>query len=278
MTESRENRGRETTSGDREIIVGWRQRIGNLTHLYKYKDISGTGRRHLSEMFQDRALYFPTYADLNDPFDSNFTLHFDATDEEKRAHWDEVLPTDHPDRSSEIARRLALSNDKAEMERRQLETRAMLSKYGVCCLTEKPDNILMWSYYAGGHAGVCLRFRTVDLFHSYGKAPGVLVPVEYAKSYPRLGFFEPGIARIFSASVGTKSSAWEHEAEWRIVRPDMRGSLPCDPFALDGVVLGCNISKKDEVFVRNLAASASVPVVRAPKRAHDYGIDVAWPP
>ena len=31
---------------------------------------------------------------------------------------------------------------------------------GVCCLSEKHDDVLMWSHYSNGHKGFCLKFET----------------------------------------------------------------------------------------------------------------------
>lgn len=35
-----------------------------------------------------------------------------------------------------------------------------ISKKGVCCFSEKWDDLLMWAYYADGHKGFCLEFDT----------------------------------------------------------------------------------------------------------------------
>ena len=45
---------------------------------------------------------------------------------------------------------------------KSFEERNKINLYerGVCCFSEKKDDILMWSHYADGHKGFCLEFIT----------------------------------------------------------------------------------------------------------------------
>src|SRR2546426_330402 len=190
---------RDFTDGDRALAAQWVSLLP--THLFKYRTLTGEGKDRLAGLVRDSTLYFPTFAELNDPFDSNFSYDFSAPVEVREAHWRHALPPHLPDREAAIraAVEFALDEEKANASVREL-----LSKVGVYCLTAKPDNILMWSYYADGHSG----------------------------------------------------------------------ALPCRQQALDAIILGFRISVDDERFVRELAASFSVPVLRASKMEREYGIQI----
>jgi hypothetical protein len=54
--------------------------------------------------------------------------------------------------------------------------------------------------------------------------------------------------------VATKAKVWKHEREWRIVRDDGARTYDFDPAALDGIILGCRISARDERRVRDVVA------------------------
>lgn len=81
---------------------------------------------------------------------------------------------------------------------------------GVFCLTELPDNQLMWVNYARNHTGFVLGFRTDDpFFHEEGR---VLRKVVYQSSPP---LFDPPDVEN---SCFYKSPEWEYEKEWRYMR------------------------------------------------------------
>jgi len=260
---------RDFTDSDRALAAQWVSLLP--THLFKYRTLTGEGKDRLAGLVRDSTLYFPTFAELNDPFDSNFSYDFSAPVEVREGHWRHALPPDLPDREAAVraAVEFALDEEKANASVREL-----LSKFGVYCLTAKPDNILIWSYYADGHSGVCLRFRMEDLFVSYCRDGGLLVPVEYLATYPTVPYFGSGVITLVHGGIGTKATAWEHEVEWRIVHPKISGALPCRRPALDGIILGCRISIEDERFVRELAVSFGIPVLKASKMEREYGIQI----
>lgn len=74
----------------------------------------------------------------------------------------------------------------------------------VTCFSENRDSLLMWSYYANSHKGVCLEFNLQndeDLSRHCHK-------VQYSRH------FDVGDK---SSTYFTKSEQWQHEQEWRIV-------------------------------------------------------------
>ena len=105
--------------------------------------------------------------------------------------------------------------------------------------------LLAWSYYAGGHTGLCLRFRMETLFKALGQSPGgMLLEVQYQRHYPRERFYQPGMFNMLLAALCTKADVWRHEAEWRLVRGQI-GEVSFPPEALDQVIMGCRIKPDD---------------------------------
>lgn len=128
---------------------------------------------------------------------------------------------------------------KKEMENIRNGTSAQI---GVCCFSEVYDSLLMWAYYADGHKGFCLEFDTSD------SAFAKIHKVEYIESIPKIN---PN--RIFNSDSGynielnlmTKSSAWNHEREWRAIHKEKNKEYIYGLNALLGVYFGANIDLAD---------------------------------
>ena len=118
----------------------------------------------------------------------------------------------------------------------------------VFCMTEKPDNLLMWSHYADSHKGICIGFNIADetdfLSHAH--------PVSYSSKYP---FFDPVAEKdgqiVMEKCFLTKAKDWEYEAEWRVVFYKMpSGTSPIKPSNLISVILGARASIDSKQLVR----------------------------
>ncbi len=110
-----------------------------------------------------------------------------------------------------------------------------LASVGIFSLSSTDGNELMWAHYARNHTGLALGFA-VEEGSVLAKAES-LIPVTYANNKPvfsggyhrevRVIADEAGGLRsearfplrdaVFRASISTKPTAWEYEAEWRYV-------------------------------------------------------------
>lgn len=81
------------------------------------------------------------------------------------------------------------------------------SDYLISCFSENKDSILMWSYYADSHKGVCLEF-------DFGNEV-------WAKKCNKVQYSNHFNVNSKNNHYFIKSSQWQHEQEWRIVK---RGS------------------------------------------------------
>jgi hypothetical protein len=129
------------------------------------------------------------------------------------------------------------------------EMRRILADTAILCLSETPDNLLMWSHYAQNHTGVVVKFLSLSNVDS----PLMLArPVRYTNHMPRLGFeslmnFEVLRGAIFDTITLTKGQVWAYEKEWRVIAT-LRDKCQCFeilPFAREevgAVYLGCNMA------------------------------------
>lgn len=141
------------------------------------------------------------------------------------------------------------------------EIRENMSRTKLLCLTEAPDNLLMWAHYAQNHSGVVLRFQAavgVDSPWHLAK------PVQYVSEVPEFMtselLIDIGAGRtsldprpILDRLLYTKSAEWKYEREWRITAGDGRDpkaeheDCKFHPRELSGLILGTRVSEEDQV-------------------------------
>ena len=102
------------------------------------------------------------------------------------------------------------------------------SKFGLLCLTEKPDNELMWSHYADSHKGFAIGFKSDHPYFNQRKSDldqtNFLQKVIYTKQRPSLAFFDPeadeaaAVPKLIQQIFLTKSLNWKYEKEWRMIK------------------------------------------------------------
>ena len=90
---------------------------------------------------------------------------------------------------------------------------------GVLCLTETPDNLLMWAHYADSHQGFVVEFDSDAPFFNQRNGSSDefrhIRKVAYSDSRPSLILSESeGFSPFF-----TKGIDWSYEAEWRMMLP-----------------------------------------------------------
>jgi hypothetical protein len=90
-------------------------------------------------------------------------------------------------------------------------------EFSLICLSEFPDDILMWSHYTKGHTGFVIGFDTANEFFSQ---PPVH-QVDYKEERVLMGHYAdlrdapPRRSEIIKALIKTKSRDWGYEREWR---------------------------------------------------------------
>lgn len=104
------------------------------------------------------------------------------------------------------------------MVREMLATK-LTELLGILSLTERADNLLMWAHYAVSHEGFVIGFDATHPYFNDKKSPDDelrhLRKVEYRETRPALPMIELSGEDVLMV----KSTQWEYEQEWRIIRP-----------------------------------------------------------
>lgn len=283
--------------------------------FYKYMSRS-TGKIVL----ENGTLRWSTPATLNDPYDMQFDLHMEVDHETVKALalqklWDAF----YGEKPVQVGNALGVTIQflKGKMPRLkreefnqeygeaidegfarlesalpggQEEIRLLMAKSKVLCLSEAPDNPIMWAHYAEQHHGLVLRFRSIPEFDS----PWCVArPVEYLEQMPRLldndflaemasGQVSFNAKELMNRLIYTKSVEWAYEREWRISIGAGRGpNAPYEDITfhnqeLDAVILGCVMLEEDrKVFVeltKSLYPHASILEAKKSDRKFQFDI------
>ena len=164
------------------------------------------------------------------------------------------------DRRSGIRVGKKIFEDPAFLEAAQDSNRQEIERWGICCLSEVRDNILMWSHYAKAHHGFCLQF-----WNEHGKSFGVkrksedrgskphlLVPlqVRYYDKYPIVNCISDNPKTMAEKTCLTKAAQWKYEKEWRMVDLSGPGLHQFPSQLLTGVIFGCRMSDEHKAMIR----------------------------
>jgi hypothetical protein len=129
----------------------------------------------------------------------------------------------------------------------------------ILCLTETPDDPVMWTHYAAHHSGVVLKFVSVAGWDSPWPTARV---VRYLEEMPRLmdeefwsdllsGRVSLEARSLMDRVIYTKGAGWAYEKEWRIYSGDGRDrdapfediNFGCHELA--SVIVGCRMPQEE---------------------------------
>lgn len=144
------------------------------------------------------------------------------------------------------------------------------SKFGILCLSETADSLLMWAHYAGNHRGFVVQFDETHPFFAASEFEGQslgLTRVQYSQERPVVSY---STLNSSPHLYYRKSPEWSYEREWRLIKPlttaskvIAREGFPLHLYevpheAVKGVILGHALphetrGKLFEVLADNLA-------------------------
>jgi hypothetical protein len=218
--------------------------------LYKYRSIDGPNLEYLRRTLLEQEIFFAAPRSLNDPFDCRITFEYkERSDGDIRAIFDRELRLMEPELSRTERRQRVRERMRSGWFRQQdfwtkltAEMQSDIDGRGVLCLTEVPDDPLMWAHYGSGHRGICLKFR-----HAGNRFFGRAQRVRYSDEPRTIDPFDGSLVGLQIASLlVTKTTAWAYEKEWRIV--DHRvgpGVQVFSPYLLCAVILGMRTEESD---------------------------------
>jgi hypothetical protein len=243
--------------------------------LYRYCAFN----EYAESIFLENKIYFCAPKDFNDPFDSMILSTYATSKQQRKRFLREGMSLSFPNLpqriiNEKVRRTLTTGHDIPIMQGMCDDVgNGPREKYGVFCMAEENDSIIMWAHYAGHHTGFCLEFRSDHPFFSRVR------PVIYSRDIPSLNFIRHMRTRLprVPLELVTKAKAWEYEREWRIVDAAGGHGLKDYPAeALIGVIFGCRMSPTNREQIKQWCEQRSLrPKLReAKKKKAEFGLDI----
>jgi hypothetical protein len=198
--------------------------------LYKYFSLNIEQKPERLEWIRkilvEGMIYFPAASSFNDPFDCRPIYDTNGTTEDQwRDYFNEVLQRHEPHLTSS-QRREKVENFLNEIRKgdqsvvrqgaqQDFETRMndnIYNRTGILCLSDKYDNLLMWSHYADSHKGICIQFDMNKARNYFLR----ILNVDYSDLYPVINPAVDNESIMYTKALLTKSTAWQYEDEWRM--------------------------------------------------------------
>jgi hypothetical protein len=144
------------------------------------------------------------------------------------------------------------------------EVSKKIDEYLYYCVTDKPDNNLMWSHYANSHKGFCIEWDS-DFINAnkvvYGTEIADFDIFDIIKSQYGLPISEDAGDRIWAA-LRQKLKEWEYESEYRfqisngmeylIVKKEKNFALvKYQPEWIKSIIFGCRMTESAKSFLKN---------------------------
>ncbi|MBC8218819.1 MAG: DUF2971 domain-containing protein [Planctomycetes bacterium] len=179
--------------------------------------------RVLKGIFEDHKIRFTQPAALNDPLEFNPIIRFEDDADNYRSF---------------VLNGMVFPSEELRLRTGLIESQ--VNTFGILSLTKIPDSFDMWSRYANGHRGLLLELKAESNKHTCMLSrSGLEYPVrevayveEYALDIPEIIDEGGWIAQqaVNEKMFFTKTSRWEHEREYRLVRElaDYPGWQPLD--------------------------------------------------
>lgn len=241
--------------------------------LYKYYAFN----KYTEGIYKHNKVYFPPPESFNDPFDSKIYITYEGSTKKRRQFlldkFNKLFPNKSRKNLLEHAKKLVKEGEDIAELQRSLEKSAnkLRKKIGVFCLTEKRDNILMWTHYSAQHTGFCLKFDAKNKFFLRSQK------VKYDKVLPIINVLctYPPIEE--AQKILTKAEDWKYEKEWRIVDYKKGPGVQKYPEeALTGVILGCWTSDENKQKIREWCGKRRYcpTLYQAKEKEKEYGLDI----
>jgi hypothetical protein len=237
------------------------------------------------DIIENQRLYCPAPNLLNDPFECQANISFDAPLEVKNERAKERLMKENFEMTETEAKQHATVRWTQVEEGGIKGALSWLYKdWGVISFSAIKDNILMWSHYAGSHNGICIEFRRcLDEKHAnFGEHVNFFAQaheVQYSQNLPTVNFYTTSRIEKIRALILTKLDQWSYEKEWRIIMPPDAISksryVPVPAGVITAIYLGCKITEENRDAVLQIlqkTQNKGVRVFQAKQKSDAYGL------
>lgn len=119
------------------------------------------------------------------------------------------------------------------------DKRVMKLNCKISCFSEIWDSILMWSYYANNHSGICIEFDMSKLDRNDELTSQIyrgMSKVQYSPIRADVQYLNTPTSGL--NFLATKADVWSHEHEWRLICETEMEYLPFD--CVSNVYIGVN--------------------------------------
>ncbi|MGE6190727.1 DUF2971 domain-containing protein [Stutzerimonas stutzeri] len=288
---------------DRAILLKY-ENIPSI--LYKYRSINESSLKNL----EDDTIWLSDPKNFNDPYDCSFhhKVEMDIgnadsalsmlfkhglldvlTEEQIQAVRESENPIikllelsypDEPDFGRSCGE--ALSHIVKERDNALVRetSEGFKQMFKICCFSENPKSILMWSHYANYHTGFCIGYD----FHELGNddvRTRSIYPVVYSdEMFDATGVFASpkNIENILYLNQAAlmKSTEWSYEKEWRLVFGHMlmQQEMPYRMPKPKCVILGAKISSANEDTIRKICDRKNIEVLKLYMKHNQFLLDV----
>jgi hypothetical protein len=214
--------------------------------LYRYRHLQGKHREWTRRILTDSILYFAKPSELDDPFDCRVQFRRSLSCQEVKRKSSDLLRRYMPQlsraqRRAKAAKDLKSRDSHGLLPHMTKGLQAEAEKVGVLSLSVSNSDIQLWSLYAAGHTGLCLKFMATDDTPFFGCAQ----PVNYTSKRPVVDLSDPPEHQV-QAFLLTKSTEWKYQEEWRIICPSGGpGNKVFPEELLIGVIFGAEMEAAD---------------------------------
>ncbi|MFN0158766.1 MAG: DUF2971 domain-containing protein [Bacteroidota bacterium] len=243
--------------------------------LYRYRPVDSYSLRTISHS----EFFFCSLDSLNDPFDCNLDFEYADTSNEIADYIADMAARTWPTVPAEELRRVAYNQVLSGDARKTMNSviAAIRSEFQeklcMLCMSNKNDDILMYSHYANGHKGLCLEFATTT--HKFYDRP---FKVEYSETFPQPKFskFDSKNLESLTPFLCTKAMHWSYEQEWRIIKPEKAGLRQFPPKFLTGIILGSQIepSSRNSVIEAIQQRGVATKLYEARKSSGRFSLEI----
>lgn len=220
--------------------------------FFKYTSIN----KNTFKALKNNELFFSSPVYFNDPFDAVCDIFYEGTKDDWKFFWGdeftdddlEIFLHDHTKKMSDGRFKLIKEKQNIDPSKAYQNTGRVLS------LTQKKDDILMWSHYADEHKGICLCFESIKLNDQLGfyfdSEFLPLYEVKYSDQIPSpINYFDFNMEG-FIQFLTTKYLSWNYEKEYRLIGSntdlnDYSGALKkFKKNSLVGIIFGLNTPRE----------------------------------
>jgi len=275
---------------------------------YKYRSIN----KNSIDSIINNTIYFSKYSDFNDPFEFSTpfpnlkTLYTRVSGGVDNLYRDKKLSLKNYIQLKEICSEI-VSDARHDLDKAHARIKKMMNTFGIYCLSEVNDEILMWSHYADNHRGFCIGFNSLN--ESFTPRPNIF-KLNYTEEYSDLN--DPSLVLEFyeemyyqnahlpesewhekyvnlmkkvkviddwkmaCAVMTDKSSRWAYEREFRLISRSS-GLKTFKPEHMESITFGLRTSHEDRKQIMEACRNSNkqhVKYFQAKKAPGGFGLEI----